>query len=55
MKQEIKNGIAKPTDILIRNGQLIVTNYKDSSLSLYDWLEATPKNNEEEEHHDHDH
>lgn len=55
LKQEIKNGIAKPTDILIRNGQLIVTNYKDSSLSLYDWLEATPKNNEEEEHHDHDH
>ena len=55
LMQEIKNGIAKPTDILIRNGQLVVANYKDSSLSFYDWQEATPKQKVEEEHHDHDH
>ncbi|MFT5750999.1 MAG: hypothetical protein ACI86L_000499 [Dokdonia sp.] len=56
LKQEIKKGIAKPTDILMRNGQLLVANYKDSSLSLYDWKEAVLVVDEEShDHDDHDH
>lgn len=56
LKQEIKKGISKPTDILMRNGQLIVANYKDSSLSLYDWKEAVLVVDEDNhEHDDHDH
>lgn len=54
LKQEIKKGIAKPTDILIRNKQLLIANYKDSSLSIYDWKEAI-LNADEEDHDDHDH
>lgn len=56
LKQEIKNGVAKPTDILIRNGELLIANYKNSSVSRYAWKEAIPVVGEEEyDHDDHDH
>ena len=50
LQQEIKTGILKPTDILLRNNQLIIANYGSSSLSVYDWKVAPKK---EEDHHDH--
>lgn len=50
-KQEIKDDILKPTDIMVIDGTLYVTNYKGKSLSLFEKKEVEVSI--EEEHHDH--
>ncbi|RMB57114.1 hypothetical protein EAX61_12140 [Dokdonia sinensis] len=55
-KQEIKDGISKPTDVLVRENKLYVTNYKGSNLTAYTLKEALDVIPEEEhDHDDHEH
>ena len=56
LKQEIKDDVMKPTDILLVGKELYVTNYKGKSLSIYVQKELPMDAHVEEEHHDdHDH
>ena len=52
--QELKEEITKPTDVLVVDTTLYVTNYKTSSISVYNWDAIThPDKNEEVHEHDH--
>lgn len=51
LKQEIVDNIHKPTEMILDQGQLYITNYRTSKLLVFDWAE-TPEKSEE---HDHDH
>lgn len=58
LKQELKTDILKPTDLLLINDLLYVTNYKGKSLSVYRQEEVVVDNTlhshgGEEDHHDH--
>ena len=56
LKQEIKNDVMKPTDVLLVGKELYITNYKGKSLSVYEQREVPMDAHVEEEHHDdHDH
>lgn len=35
--QELKKDINKPTDMIVKDGKLVIANYKSSSLSIYSW------------------
>lgn len=55
--QSLTHAINKPTDVLLKDGVLYVTNYKSSSLSIYIWeeLEMVEENHQEEHHHHDEH
>lgn len=53
-KQEIKEGVSKPTDVVLRDDILYVANYKGANLTKYDLQEAKGVVIEEDEH-DHNH
>ncbi len=55
LKQIITDDIQKPTDILLSMDKLYVTNYKGSSLSVYEWKEVVVTKKEDDEHHHEDH
>lgn len=55
-KQELKESISKPTDIMVINERLYVTNYKGKSLSVFEQKTAVALPEEEHQHEEeHEH
>lgn len=52
--QELKQEINKPTDMIVKDGKLVVANYKSSSLSIYSWSILPKILEEKSEVHPHD-
>ncbi len=56
LKQILSDSVEKPIEVIQYEGQLLVSNYRNSQLLVFDWKE-TPEGQEVagEEAHDHDH
>lgn len=52
-RQELKESISKPTDMMVIDGLLYVTNYKGKSLSIFEQKEVAVVEEGGEGHHDH--
>jgi hypothetical protein len=54
-QQEIKEHIAKPTDLIVIDGMLYVINYRNSELNVFEWKEGRAKTEGDLEHDEHEH
>ncbi|MFC7356658.1 NHL repeat-containing protein [Jejudonia soesokkakensis] len=53
--QEIKEHIAKPTDLILIDSKLYVANYRTSELNVFEWKTGAAMNEEAHSHEDHEH
>ena len=53
-EQELKKDISKPTDMIVKEGKLVIANYKSSSLSTYSWSILPELSEEKPEVHPYD-
>jgi len=53
LKQELSEKVEKPTDIIIKDENLLIINYRTGNLNTYQMQEV--KAHSEDEHHNHDH
>ncbi|MFC4635975.1 NHL repeat-containing protein [Dokdonia ponticola] len=55
LKQILSEGVEKPIEVIQYQGQLLVSNYRNSQLLVFDWKEIPEGKETGEEAHDHDH